>query len=243
VDPLPSQILRSTDPNHRAQAVDALVNGEIIVTAFNGIFVLVGNADDATVPDKIAAAKQRPQAKGVALVCPPELLAEHVALEASVVRTMYPFAQIIDLYRAVHAVGLILPAAIPGAPPHVVQAGTVLNVWTEELPASPLRDLVLELRRRGHRALVGTSANRTGQPTITDPVEVRIAFGDRVSVMLLDSFERVPPERRRSASLVDLTGPMPRLIREGSVPAGELQVEMRRLGLGELAVAPDVTRV
>ena len=61
--------------------------------------------------------------------------------------------------------------------------------------------------------------------------------------MLLDTVDRVPPERRRSASIVDLTGPTPRLVREGSVPAEELRVEMRRLELGDLAVPQDVTRV
>jgi tRNA A37 threonylcarbamoyladenosine synthetase subunit TsaC/SUA5/YrdC len=227
-------MLRLTDPTHRAEAVDHLIAGEIIVTAFNGIFVLVGDADEPTVAQKVAAAKGRSQAKGVALVCPPEFLAEHVALNAPALQKTYPFARIEALYHAVHAVGLILPAALPGAPPHVVQEGTILNVWTEERPVSPLRQLVLELRRRGHRALAGTSANRAGEPTITDPTRVTEVFADRVPLMLLDTVDGVPPERRRSASIVDVTGPIPRLVREGSVPAEELRVELRHLGLGEL---------
>jgi tRNA A37 threonylcarbamoyladenosine synthetase subunit TsaC/SUA5/YrdC len=236
-------VLCLTDPTHRSRAVDALVDGEIIVTAFNGIFVLVGDADEPTVAEKVAVAKERPRARGVALVCPPEFLAEHVALETPVLQATYPFGRIEALYKAVYAVGLILPAALPGAPPHIIQDGTVLNVWTEERPASPLRELVLELRRRGHRALAGTSANRAGEPTITDPARVTDVFADRVPVMLLDTVDRVPPERRRSASIVNLTGPAPLLVREGSVPAEELRVEMRRLELGDLAIAEDVTRV
>ena len=237
------RILRLTDPRHRAQAVDALIDGEIIVSAFNGIFVLVGDADEPTIAEKVATAKQRPQAKGVALVCPPEFLAEHVAVDAPVLQTTYALARIEALYDAVHAVGLILPAALPGAPPHVVQDGTILNVWTEERPVSPLRQLVLELRQRGRRALAGTSANRAGEPTIADARCVKDVFSDRVPLMLLDTVDRVPPERRRSASIVDLTGPIPRLVREGSVPAEELRGEMRRLHLGELAIAENATRV
>ena len=231
------QFLRLADPAHRARAVDALVAGAIIVTAFNGIFVLIGDADEPSVPARIAAAKQRPRAKGVALVCPPEYLAEHAAPDAPA-----RLERIEALYRAVHAVGLILPAGA-GAPPHVVQAGTILNVWTEEPPASPIRQLVLELRRRGRRALVGTSANRSGEPTIADPARVRAEFAGRVPLMLLASVDEVPPPRRRSASIVDLTGPVARLVREGSVPAEELRGQLRRLGLGDLAVGPDVTRV
>lgn len=116
-------------------------------------------------------------------------------------------------------------------------------MWTEQPPGSPLRHLVRELRRRGRRALAGTSANRSGQPTITDPGQLGPAFADRVALVLLDDFERVPVERRRSSSLVDLTGPAPRLVREDSVPAEELRAELGRLGLGELAVGPEVTRV
>ncbi|MDQ3876697.1 MAG: Sua5/YciO/YrdC/YwlC family protein [Actinomycetota bacterium] len=238
-----SDILRLTDPAHRARAVDALIQGEIVVTAFNGIFVLVGDADEPTVAEKVAAAKKRPQARGVALVCPPEFLPEHVALDAPALQVTYPLARIEALWRSVHAVGLILPAALPGAPPHVVQDGTVLNVWTEERPASPLRQLVLELRRRGRRALSGTSANRAGEPTITDPRLVADVFADRVPLMLLDTVDQVPPERRRSASIVDLTAPTPHLVREGSVPAEELRVEMRRLELGDLVIPENVTRV
>ena len=175
-------------------------------------------------------------------MCPPELFAEHVALDAPALRR-YAFGQVQALYRALHALGVIVPAAMPGAPPHVVQAGTILNVWTEQPPASPLRELVLELRSRGRRALAGTSANRAGEPTITDGNEVTAAFAARVPVILLDDFDRVPPERRHSASILDLTGSGPRLMREGSVPAEELAGELRRLGLGELAVGPNIPHV
>jgi tRNA A37 threonylcarbamoyladenosine synthetase subunit TsaC/SUA5/YrdC len=231
-----------SEPADRAHAAEALAAGEIIVSAYNGIFVLLGDADDPRAPGKIAEVKERPRAKGVALVCPPELLAEHVALDAPVLRTAYRFDAVVALWKSVHALGVILPAG-PGAPAHVVQAGTILNVWTEEPPLSPLRQLVLELRRFGRRALVGTSANLTGRPTITDVDEVQLAFGGRVPLMLLDDTARVPPGRRRSASIVDLTGLRPRLVREGSVPAQELRAALRLRELGELHVAPDVPRV
>lgn len=237
------EILRLGRQAHRVHAVDALVRGEILVSAFNGIFVLLGDADDPSVPEKVARAKQRPKAKGVALVCPPEFLGEHVALDAHVLRTRYAFPQVQALYRTLHAIGVILPAAAPGAPPHVVQSGTILNVWTEQPPRSPLRELVLELRRRGSRALAGTSANLAGEPTITDADEVIRLFRDRVPMILADSFDHVPAERRRSASIVDLTGSAPRLVRVGSVPAHELSAELQRLGLGELLVGADVPRV
>ena len=237
-----AEVAQATEPAARVQAAEALAAGEIVVLPFNGIFVLVGDADDPAVTEKVASVKQRPLSKGAALVCPPEFLAEHVAVDDPP-GTSFTLPQVQALYQAVHAIGVILPAARPGAPSHLVQAGTVLNVWTEQRPASPLRDLVLELRRREHRALAGTSANLSGRPTITDPAEAVSVFGGRVPLILLDTFEAVPPRRRRSASMVDLTGPVPRLVREGSVAAAELRAELDRLELGELVVSPGVPQV
>jgi tRNA A37 threonylcarbamoyladenosine synthetase subunit TsaC/SUA5/YrdC len=205
--------------------------------------VLLGDADDPSVPEKVAAAKGRSQAKGVALVCPPEFLGEHVDLGNRALREYYPLEQVQELQRRLHAIGVILPAAVPGAPEHVVQAGTLLNVWTEQPPKAPLRQLIRELRRHGKRALAGTSANLTGKPTITDADEVIAVFGERVSEILVDDFGGVPLERRRSATIVELTQPRPRLFREGSVPAAELAAELRCLRLGELGVGADVRRL
>jgi tRNA A37 threonylcarbamoyladenosine synthetase subunit TsaC/SUA5/YrdC len=227
----------------RVRAVEQLLRGELIASGFNGIYVLLGDADDPSVPAKVASAKRRPQAKGVALVCPPEFLNEHVNLHTRALGQPYRFARLQALQQGLHALGLILPAAMPGAPAHVVQSGTILNVWTEQPPNTPLRQLVGELRRRGKRTLAGTSANLSGQPTITDAEEVIAVFGQRVSTILLDDVDAVPPGRRRSATIVDFTQPQPHLVREGSVPAGELAAKLRRLGLGELVVGADVRRV
>jgi tRNA A37 threonylcarbamoyladenosine synthetase subunit TsaC/SUA5/YrdC len=238
-----SEILQLDEDADRANAADKLVRGEIIASAFNGIYVLLGDADDPSVPEKVASAKGRPQAKGVALVCPPEFFGEHIDLETAVLRENYPFRQVQALLRALHALGVILPAATPGAPTHVVQSGTVLNVWTEQPPSSPLRHLVRELRRRGKRALAGTSANLSGNPTITEADEVISVFDERVSAILVHNFLDVPSERRRSATIVDMTGSAPQLFREGSVPPDELAAELRRLRLGELMIPADVRRV
>ena len=236
-------ILEIRDTEGRDRAADAIADGALAACAYNGIYTLVGDADDPAVPTRAAAAKGRSESQGLALVCPPEHFDEHVELNAPVLQSDHSLARVQELYRSVHAVGVILPAAVPGAPPHLVQSGTILNVWTEERPDSPLRELVRELRRRGHRALAGTSANRTGEPTITTADKVVDLFSSRVDLILLDDFTHVPKERRRSASIVDLTASTPRLAREGSVPAAELAAELRRLGFDELQVPADVRRV
>jgi Telomere recombination len=194
-------------------------------------------------PPKWPGPSGGPRPKASPWSAPPEFLGEHVNLDTPALGRNYPLARVQALQRRLHALGVILPAAMPGAPAHVVQAGTILNVWTEHPPTAPLRQLVGELRRHGRRALAGTSANVSGQPTITDPDEVIAVFGHHVSTIVLEDFDQVPPARRRSATIVDFTQSQPHLVREGSVPASELAVELRRLGLGELMIGADVRRV
>ena len=239
----PTQHLQMTNPDHLRSAAAHIADGGIIVMPFNGIFVIVGDADNPEIPDKIAAAKGRPKVKGVALVCPPESLAEHIDLGAPALREHHSFAQILQLYQTVYAIGAILPASVPGAPAHVVQAGTILNVWSEYLPQQPIRQLINELRQHGKRALVGSSANKAGQPTMIDAQQVVDIFKNDIPVLLLDTFDGMPAQYRRSTSIIDFTGPVARLYREGSLSAQELQAQMTRLSLGALVVDADVQRV
>ena len=77
--------------------------------------------------------------------------------------------------------------------------------------------------------LTSTSANRPGQPAAPGPDRIREVFSpeiDRGELLLLDGgvLGNVPP-----STLVDCTGPMPRLIREGAIPRAELRRAAGRL--------------
>jgi L-threonylcarbamoyladenylate synthase len=79
------------------------------------------------------------------------------------------------------------------------------------------------------RPLTSTSANRPGQPAAPGPDRIREVFGpeiDRGELLVLDGgvLGNVPP-----STLVDCTGPMPRLVREGAIPRGELRRAAGRL--------------
>ena len=116
------------------QAAEALAAGEIVVLPFNGIFILVGDADDPAVSEKIAIVKQRPLSKGAALVCPPEFLGEHVPMDGPPRRASRCPGTGPCPGGARHRRDL---AGGPARrPQHLVQAGTVLNVWTVQRPAS-----------------------------------------------------------------------------------------------------------
>jgi L-threonylcarbamoyladenylate synthase len=79
------------------------------------------------------------------------------------------------------------------------------------------------------RPLTSTSANRPGGPPAPGPDRLVELFQEQVDsgeLLVLDGgvLGNVPP-----STLVDCTGPMPRLVREGAIPRGELRRAAGRL--------------
>jgi L-threonylcarbamoyladenylate synthase len=82
------------------------------------------------------------------------------------------------------------------------------------------------IRHLGH-PLTSTSANRPGHPAAPGPEAIEREFADAIAagkLLVLDGgvLGNVPP-----STLVDCTGPVPVLIREGAIPRRELR---RRVG-------------
>jgi L-threonylcarbamoyladenylate synthase len=98
----------------------------------------------------------------------------------------------------------------------------------------------IAVRHTGHRAiarlvgalgypLTSTSANRPGEPPAPGPDRIAEMFRDEIeggTLLVLDGgvLGNVPP-----STLVDCTGAMPRLIREGAIPRAELRRAAGRL--------------
>lgn len=81
----------------------------------------------------------------------------------------------------------------------------------------PLHPVALELLREiGPMAV--SSANRTGQPPATTAEQAKEQLGNSVSVYL----ESGPSGEPVASTIVDLTQPKPRLLREGAVGRAEL---------------------
>jgi L-threonylcarbamoyladenylate synthase len=232
--------IRNSD--HIAYAARLIAQGEVIVAGFNGVFGIFGDADNKQAAEKIYHVKNRPLDRNLILVSPPEFLHEHVDTSAPLF-TRHSLEQMQQLYRQLHALGAILPARPASAPPFLVVNNTILNIWTEYNPHQPIRQLVAHLRTLGKRALVGTSANRSGEPTHINPAHVFADFNGTVAAVLLDSFRHLPPQRKQSTSIIDFSGEVPRLHREGNVPREELEAALTRLGFGTLVCPPSVIRV
>jgi len=82
----------------------------------------------------------------------------------------------------------------------------------------PKHDFALALIQRTGPLAV-SSANRSGEPTPTTVPGIVEQLGDGVGVF----FDDGPAAEGPASTIVDLSGPRPRLLREGAIPAGELE--------------------
>jgi L-threonylcarbamoyladenylate synthase len=73
------------------------------------------------------------------------------------------------------------------------------------------------IQRTGPLAV--SSANRSGEPPPREIPAILEQLGDQVGVF----FDAGPAADGPASSIVDLTGPRPRLLREGAIPADELE--------------------
>jgi L-threonylcarbamoyladenylate synthase len=228
-----TQLLDNRSRAHLDQAAELIVQGEIIAFGFNGIFVFIGDADQEIAARRIAAVKRQPFDKPLALICAPEHLGEFVDLQAPAFG-YHAFAKVQRLQREAFNLGVLLPAARTSIPPYMTHNGTVLNVWMDYPPHHPSRYLLEQIRKRGARAFIGSSANQHGEPTYVDPLQVLRVFDGAIPAILDYDPCGVPLQRRQSSTLIDLTGKFPRLVRQGSVSIEELDSHLKRIGLRQL---------
>jgi L-threonylcarbamoyladenylate synthase len=73
------------------------------------------------------------------------------------------------------------------------------------------------IQRTGPLAV--SSANRSGEPTPTTMAGIVEQLGDDVAVF----FDAGPAGEGPASTILDLSGPRPRLLREGAIPAGEIE--------------------
>lgn len=222
--------------NHKGdlkKAAEIIRAGKIIAFPFNGIFGLFGDIDRVKAANLILRAKSRPPDRKLIQVCLPE---EVDGKLADLSKVPHDKQRIVNLWKEVHALGLILPAASK-APRHLIVEDTVLVIWTEY---APLRYMLEHFRKLGGRGLVGTSANKAGESTHWRLKELAADFRFDVAALIEADFSHLDETRRRSTSIINFTGKKPRLIREGNVPRHEINKALIANSLPELHVDANV---
>lgn len=235
--------LNASDESHLSTVAGIIREGGIVAFPFNGIYGLFGDMDQPDAAEAIYAAKGRPPGQKLIAVVVPERISEHVDFA----RVSHTEQQIRELWVDIHALGIILPALLVpegGAPAHLTvtegEKATILNIWTEY---HPLRKMIEYFHALGGRGLVGTSANKSGEQTHHRFDSLCRDFSLNVNALVEGYFDHLPPERRKSTTIIDLTGSYPRLRRAGNVSEEELRQALSRHEFPELMVEDDVIKV
>lgn len=180
-----------------AAAVAALQRGELVVYPTDTLLGLGARATDPAAVDRLLAAKDRPAAMPISVAVSSyeelEPLVEWAPSGRAEARVLLP-GPVTLLVRASREARRTLAA------PLISPAGT-LGV---RIPDHP----VARALARGAGPITATSANRHGAPAARTIAEARTALGGSVSVYL----PAVPVPSGRPSTLIDLTGPTPRVV-------------------------------
>jgi L-threonylcarbamoyladenylate synthase len=188
-----------------AAAAAAVLSGELVVLPTDTVY---GVGADAFSP---AAVTRLLAAKGRGREAPPPVLVGSTRAASALVEDLGPWGQqLIDEFW-------------PGGLTIVCRAQRTLN-WdlgdtkgtvAVRMPEDPVTlDL---LKETGPMAV--SSANLTGKPAATTAEQAREQLGDAVAIYL----DGGPSAGGRASTIVDLTGDVPRMLRQGAISIGRLR--------------------
>jgi L-threonylcarbamoyladenylate synthase len=188
-----------------AAAATSVLSGELVVLPTDTVY---GVGADAFSP---AAVTRLLAAKGRGREMPPPVLVGSTRAASALVEDLGPWGQqLIDEFW-------------PGGLTIVCRAQRTLN-WdlgdtkgtvAVRMPEDPV---TLELLKETGPMAV-TSANLTGKPAATTAEQAREQLGDAVAVYL----DGGPSAGGLASTIVDLTGDVPRLLRQGAISIGRLR--------------------
>jgi L-threonylcarbamoyladenylate synthase len=188
-----------------AAAVTAVLNGELVVLPTDTVYGLGVDAFSPTAVTRLLTAKGRGRDM------PPPVLVGTVRAAAALVEDLGPDGQqLIDEFW-------------PGGLTIVCRAARTLNWDLGDTKGTvairmPEDAVALDLLRETGPMAV-SSANLTGLPAATTAVLARDQLGEAVAVYLDNG---IAPGGVAS-TIVDLTGPQPRLLRRGAISVGRLR--------------------
>ena len=186
-------------------AVAAIRRGELVVLPTDTVY---GLAADAFNPQAVGRLLE---AKGRGRDMPTPVLVPALRTLDGLVDVVPPAAR--DLVEAFWPGGLTL--VLVHAETLAWDLGETKGTVAVRMPLDPVALAVLE--HTGPLAV--SSANRTGLPAPADAAEAARQLGTAVAVYL----DGGPTGDAVPSTIVDLTGPFPRVLREGAVDLAELQ--------------------
>lgn len=194
------------NPYHGAidRAVDAVARGQVVGVPTDALYTLVADPLNLQAVGRVFAAKGRETQRSLPLAVLDVLMAEDLAKELSsrfyiLTRHFWP-----------GPLTVIVPAS---AKVPLKVTGNTGRLAMRQLNSNVLTAMV---EKTGH-ALIATSANLSGQPTISSGIELFAAMDGRVDLVLDGGLCTGP-----GSTTIDITEPVWRVIKEGAIPEQEI---------------------
>lgn len=227
-----TQFLDCRDPGNRAEAIAAAAaavkSGRLVVLPTDTVYGVGADAFDTSAVAALLEAKGRGRDMPVGV-----LVGSWHTIEGLV-------------YSVPESTRELIRAFWPGALSLVVQQAPSLQ-WDlgdargTVMVRMPLQPVAIELLRQTGPMAV-SSANVSGRPAANTAQEARDQFGDLVDVYL----DGGRAQQQAASTILDLTGPEPRILREGPVGADAiakvLGVDRELLSMSGAAVGPSGVR-
>ncbi|GAP61861.1 L-threonylcarbamoyladenylate synthase [Ardenticatena maritima] len=200
-----TRVLPADDPQALEEAVQLLLAGQVIAHPTDTVYGVAADSGNADAIRRLYEVKERPLDKAI-----PVLLGD-IADMLKVADYVSPAAW--KLAEAFWPGGLTLVVPVRPCMPAILTAGQrtiAVRLPDHETPR--------ELARRLGRPIAATSANLSGQPSPATAEEVLAQLQGRVSLVL----DGGPAREGIASTIVDVSTPTPRILREGPISAAEI---------------------
>ena len=194
-------------PESLARAAEILRSGGLVAFPTETVYGLGADATDERAVARIFAAKGRPQFNP---------LIAHVADAAAAARLVLFDARAERLAARFWPGPLTMVLPRRDDCPVALLAGAGLSTLAIRVPAHPL---ALDLLRATGRPVAAPSANRSGRISPTSAGDVAADLGDRVDLIL----DGGPCEIGVESTVLDLSGPVARILRQGGLAQETLE--------------------
>jgi L-threonylcarbamoyladenylate synthase len=200
-----ARIIPGTDPKTVDEAVRVLRGGGLICYPTDTVYGIGAAAGDDEAVRRLFAAKGRSPEKAL-----PLLLAE--APDARRVAEVTPTAESLAVRFWPGPLTIVMRKAA-GYRSAALAGGETVALRV------PDHDLVRDIVRALGEPVTGTSANRAGAPAPVTAAEVAEQVGDSVD-LIIDGGRSAA---RVESTVIDITGVIPEILREGGVSRGEVE--------------------
>ncbi len=200
-----TDVFDCADPEQRSRGIElaagAVKNGRLVVLPTDTVYGIGADAFDSSAVSALLSAKRRGRDMPVPVLVGSWHTIDGLALMVSQAMR--------DLIRAFWPGALSL--VVRQAPSLQWDLGDARGTVMLRMPLHPVA--IELLREVGPMAV--SSANVSGSPPAVDADDARRQFGDLVDVYL----DAGPSAQQAASTILDLTGPEPRIVRSGPVSA------------------------